>query len=311
MTQAENYKDYCPILIILEDPHDPISSNSLRKLLPFLKEWNFESLALEEMSTRSVDFLMNSIYKPLAAKEIFSASDSKKHSNMYALLKESQKNEIDIQNIDYSQSEYLKANLPYEASRKPAYKNLVEKLNDKATTTVQKHISNQDNNLLRQDLASSYFTKNPGKYQSQTLAKHSAEDYYISQDIIDFIKYLLNEPFNAERSIHFADQIDDICKSTKAGIAVLLGNFHGVVTKLLKDNEYNVKSYYIKSQSHGNDLISKFLSYNDEVANDLLFYNLTKVFEASTPQESIITQIQTEIEEFYYEMGGLCYYFNE
>jgi hypothetical protein len=288
-------KEQCPILIMLEDIYNPITSRTLRKLIPTLKEKSFLSIALEEMSSRSSPFIIN-LYSSLALNEILT-NIPKQYSSMYSLLKKAQNNQFTIHNIDYDYDKYNSMNIDYLNNKKLLSIEVNKKLIKEHDAVIKSSISeNAEDESLKQDLISSFFTKDKDKSQIKALQEHNSRKYFQHQEFIEFVKKLLDEPFNAGRSEHFAIEIDKICQKHQHGIAVLLGSFHGKTAKILKDLGYDVKSYHIRDNQEIKHFVENLLIYNFDWANEHMFYNSTTFFDQqNNTEESIIDQIKSDI----------------
>jgi hypothetical protein len=290
-----NYdKSKCPIVIMLEDIDHPITSRTLKNLLPTLQKNNFKSLALEEMSNRSVKFLIN-LYALQGINEML-YSKPHQYSSMYSLLKKAEIHEFAINNIDYNEINYLEANYNYLKNQEIILPEANEILEKEYLKTITLLLQNE-NTPLKQDIASSFFTKDPTLNQFKTLAQYDAQLYFQHPVFLSVMTKTLDDPFIAGRSAHFAKEIDLICQNSQAGVVALLGLYHAKVAKSLKDQGYNVQTYHIKpEQLEGyTDAPEKnLLKYNYDWANEHMFYNSTIFFDLKNQSEELIVSTITE-----------------
>jgi hypothetical protein len=284
----------CPIIIMLEQIDHPITSRTLKNLLPTLQTNNFKSLALEEMSSRSVKFLIN-LYAYLSIDEML-YSKPHQYSSMYSLLKKTELHQFTINNIDYHEKNYTEVNSNYMKYQQAILPEVNEILETEYLKTIT-HLLQNENTPLKQDIASSFFTKDPTLHQMKTLAQYDAQLYFQHPDFLSAMQKILDDPFNAGRSAHFAKAIDLICQNSQAGVVALLGLYHAKVAKLLKDQGYNVQTYHIKSEQleeHTDVPEKNLLKYNYEWANKHMFYNSTVFFDLKNQSEELIVITITE-----------------
>lgn len=299
-----NYEIFCPIVMLLEEVQHPRTSNILKKLLPYFKNSGFTILALEEMQDRSLDNLVNDIYKPLAFLEIINSTEPKKNLAMYQLLQAALKLDMQIENIDLVESTYIKLNQIYSKLQVNLTNQTENLLTIEAMSTLQTRSSEYNKNSANKDLAEdiilSIFSSNPKKSGLKALAKHSAESYYSSKALVEFFETLLASDFNHKRSQHFAERIDHLCAKHKTGMALLVGSFHGKTAKILAENGYLVKAYYIEHEEPEHNIISKFIKYNPEAANRLLLHDRVHNFNTTLSQEEIVHHIKEECDEYFF-----------
>ncbi len=232
-------KENCPIVIVYYGIQDSYSRNILLKLLPALKELNFNKVAIDEAEDKEnielLDFYGLRAVGAIVNDQTSHNKESNTHQSItrkfftstYSFLKMAKNLNFSLNSIDMQDF--------------GAYSSLKKKFHDsyKKFSSITSHKFFMNKNL------------------NEVISTNEMDSFSYGRGTKLFVSMILKHKFITDRNTVFASNIKKLCSEGDGGIIVLLKDLHTEVSTILLSEDYDVYSYWLTRVMTPESLILK------------------------------------------------------